>query len=60
MPGERRYPCCPHGTLKAAAMLVLAAGALVLFASVPCWAWWALLGLVLIVLGFLLLRGSWR
>ena len=35
---------------------LIATGLLLLFLCIPCWAWAALLGSVLIALGYLLLR----
>lgn len=41
---------------------LLIVGVIFLFASIPGWAWIALLGLVLIVVGYILLKvsRSWR
>jgi len=64
MPGpmEKCYPACGSFPLKAAGIALLLLGAVLLFVSIPFWAWWALIGLGMIVLGFVLMRLSnmWR
>lgn len=51
----------PGGPMLIVGCCLIAAGLLLLFLCIPCWAWTALLGGVLIVLGYLLLRlGSGR
>lgn len=64
MPGsmEKCYPARGGIQLKTAGLVLLALGAVLLFVSIPCWAWWALIGLGMIVLGFVLIKLSniWR
>ena len=64
MPGpiERCYPASGCAMLKTAGFALLVLGAVLLFISIPCWAWWALIGLGMIVVGFVLLKFSntWR
>ena len=58
MAGMKTYPACRLLSLRTVGLALLAAGVLVLFVSIPCWAWWALLGVGLIVLGFAVLNVS--
>lgn len=59
---ERCYPCSLNTGLTAAGYVLLAAGAILLFACIPGWVWLALLGVVLMAAGVLLLKMSnaWR
>ena len=59
---EKCYPARGGIQLKTAGLVLLALGAVLLFVSIPCWAWWALIGLGMIVLGFVLIKLSniWR
>lgn len=57
--------CYPTGTRQPLAYIgyaLLALGVITLFLCVPCWAWLALLGLALLLAGFLALKlsGIWR
>lgn len=57
---RRRYhSSCPGGSCICLIGAVLAAvGLVVLFLCVPDWAWLALLGVILVALGYLLLKRS--
>lgn len=57
MPYERCYPARSK-PLTIAGYVLLATGILLLFLCIPAWAWLALLGILLIVAGFVLLRIS--
>ena len=60
-PSGQRTLCIATGErkpLQIAGYVLLAVGALVLFLCIPCWAWVALLGAVLLGLGVLLLTIS--
>lgn len=57
--------CYPTGTSKPliiAGYILVAAGVILLFVCIPCWAWLALLGVGLMAVGVLLLRlgKAWR
>lgn len=56
MPMERCYPAERSVPLIAIGYALLGLGVILLFACIPCWAWFALLGVGLIALGWLLLR----
>lgn len=56
MPMERCYPAGRSVPLIAIGYALLGLGVILLFACIPCWAWFALLGVGLIALGWLLLR----
>lgn len=56
MPVERCYPAGRSTPLIAAGYVLLGLGVILLFACIPCWAWFALLGVGLIALGWLLLK----
>lgn len=56
MPVERCYPAGRSAPLIAAGYVLLGLGVILLFACIPCWAWFALLGVGLIALGWLLLK----
>ena len=58
MAGMKSYPACQLLPLRTVGLLLWATGLMMLFVSIPCWAWWALLGLGLIVLGFVVLKLS--
>ena len=54
-----RVQCYPSGRsalLRAAGFVLIGAGVLVILLCVPCWAWLAVLGAALILLGLLLIR----
>ena len=62
---EAMQKCYPSGrstVLTAAGYVLLALGILLLFVCIPCWAWLALLGVGLMVLGWVLLKlsNTWR
>lgn len=61
-PMERCYPTGKSAALSIAGYVLLAVGVLLLFICIPCWAWTALIGLVLIAAGLLLLKlnNAWR
>ena len=56
------YPTDRSAVLHVAGIILLAAGVVLLFVCIPCWAWAALLGVGAIALGLLLLKLScaWR
>lgn len=56
MPMERCYPAGRSVPLIVIGYTLLGLGVILLFACIPCWAWFALLGVGLIALGWLLLR----
>ena len=56
MPMERCYPAGRSVPLIVIGYALLGLGVILLFACIPCWAWFALLGVGLIALGWLLLR----
>ncbi len=62
MPKPKCYPANRSAPLAAAGYAMLAIGVVVLFACIPCWAWLALLGVVLIALGWIVVKWSnaWR
>lgn len=47
---------CAGQVIQVAGIVLMAAGVIVLLFCIPCWAWAALLGIVLVALGFILLR----
>ena len=56
---EVRVQCYPSGRsilFRIAGYVLIGAGVLVILLCVPCWAWLALVGAVLILLGLLLIR----
>ena len=56
---EVRVQCYPSGgnfLLRIAGFVLIGAGVLVLLLCVPCWAWLALVGAALILLGLILVR----
>ena len=56
---EVRVQCYPSGKgvlLRAAGYLLVASGLLLILLCVPSWAWLALVGAALILLGLLLIR----
>jgi len=61
-PKEKCYPAGNHKIFELAAHVLLALGVILLFASIPGWVFIALLGIALIVVGFILLKisQSWR
>ncbi|MBR6525940.1 MAG: hypothetical protein IKT57_08200 [Clostridia bacterium] len=54
--GSRCYPSRSSRWLRALGFVLMALGAVLILFCVPYWAWWALLGAVLIAVGFLLTR----
>ncbi|MBR3109062.1 MAG: hypothetical protein IKH30_18050 [Clostridia bacterium] len=63
MPWQReddvRVQCYPSGgsfLLRIAGYVLIGAGVLLILLCVPCWAWLALVGAALILLGLLLIR----
>ena len=61
MPYEKCYPGQNRGLVIAGCVL-LAIGILLIFLCIPAWAWLALLGVGLMVLGWVLLKlsNTWR
>lgn len=59
-PIHKQYPCRSSAALIG--YLLLAAGAILLFACIPGWAWLALLGVLLMAAGWLVLKmcSAWR
>ncbi len=56
---EVRVQCYPSGRsilFRIAGYVLIGAGVLVILLCVPCWAWLALVGAALILLGLLLIR----
>ena len=56
---EVRVQCYPSGSsllLRIAGYVLIGAGVLVILLCVPCWAWLALVGAALILLGLMLVR----
>ena len=64
-PCREREACYPSGNRKPLEILgyiLIAVGVILLFCCIPCWAWWALIGVALVVVGYFLLKFSktWR
>ena len=59
-PEHRRYPC--RSSVPVLGYVLLALGALLLFACIPGWAWLAALGVLLMAAGWLILKwnDTWR
>lgn len=56
---EVRVQCYPSGKslpIKIAGYVLIGAGVILVLLCVPCWAWLALIGAALILLGLLLVR----
>ncbi len=54
--GQKCYPSGGNKVLEIIGYVLLVVGIILLFCSMPGWVWTALIGLVLIVAGFLLIR----
>ena len=61
-PYERCYPGGGNKIASILGYLLLAAGVILLFCCIPCWAWLALIGVCLMAVGILLLKigRAWR
>lgn len=55
-PGFRR--CYRRDVMPTIGLVLIAAGLILLFTCIPGWAWAALAGILLIVLGFALIRSG--
>lgn len=64
MPGafEKCYPAGKSTPLCAAGYVLIVVGVILLFACIPCWAWYALVGLGCMAAGVLILKlcNAWR
>lgn len=62
---QAMHKCYPHfgsKPLMIAGYVLVGLGIILLFVCIPCWAWFALLGVAFMIAGVLLLRFSkaWR
>ncbi len=62
MAAQKCYPSGGNPVLSIIGYALIVLGVILLFVCIPCWAWFALLGLVCIVVGVILLRVGriWR
>ncbi|MDY3817204.1 MAG: hypothetical protein SOZ54_10315 [Candidatus Limiplasma sp.] len=62
MSNSRCYPTGQSTPTIIAGYVLLAVGIVLLFVCIPCWAWFALLGVGMIAAGWLLLKigKAWR
>lgn len=62
MSNSRCYPTGQSTPVIIAGYVLLAVGIVLLFVCIPCWAWFALLGVGMIAVGWLLLKigKAWR
>ncbi len=57
---HRRYRSCDDGAGRLVGAVLIAAGLLLLFLCIPGWAWAALAGAALVILGYVLIQGGRR